>query len=266
MKYYSSLLEKLLFDGYFLSQRILAGITTACYIKSIAPVRVNEKKSELVMADRWYRCCFTKAYFMHTVSEISLVNQSRKRDRKSLDLDANCFIDRPCRKVERGIWKYSSVVRAKEGERIDAFSMADRLERKFIRDSLSFNTFGQPAYIYPRFRFPARVVLTDIRFRVARPHLLRKYSRRSFNTWPKPTMPGSPVETDALSGARNCHVIPLVFCIRQHLRRLSLLFFLILSRKYSIIHFNRRLVRILSIYHGMIFLQYILRHFADYRI
>lgn len=82
MKYYSSLLEKLLFDGYFLSQRIVAGITTACYIKSIAPVRVNEKKSELVMADRWYRCCFTKAYFMHTVSEISLVNQSRKRDRK----------------------------------------------------------------------------------------------------------------------------------------------------------------------------------------
>lgn len=99
------------------------------------------------MADRWYRCCFTKAYFTRTISEISLVNQSRKRESGSRN--ANCFIDRPCRRVERGIWKYSSVVRAKEGERIDAFSMADRLEGKFIRDSFSFNTFGQPVCMHP---------------------------------------------------------------------------------------------------------------------
>lgn len=67
MKYYSSLLEKLLFDEYIFCLGGYSQALQRLYKINKLP-RELTKKSELVMADRWYRCCFTKAYFMHTRS------------------------------------------------------------------------------------------------------------------------------------------------------------------------------------------------------
>lgn len=146
-------------------------------------MRVIEK-SELVMADRWNCYCFTKAYFMHTFG--NKFGQSKQSWGSRL---ANCFIDRLW-KIERGIWKNSTVVGARE-----------RTDRRFL---YGWQTGKK---IHPRFahtvliRSDRGVYTSPFPLSGARcsrwhplprrsPHLLRKYSRRSFNIWPRPTMPG----------------------------------------------------------------------------